>query len=44
MVLLKYVNIKNDRSGYLFQNKAKIILAEGDAHFYIYLFTLMPIQ
>ena len=29
----KYVNIKNDRSGYLFQNKAKIILAEGDAHF-----------
>ena len=40
----KYVNIKNDRSGYLFQNKAKIILAEGDAHFLYLPFTLMPIQ
>lgn len=29
----KYVNIKNKRSGYLFQNKAKIIPVEEDAHF-----------
>ena len=32
----KYFNIKYRRSGYLFQNKAKIILAENDAH-YLYL-------
>ena len=29
----KYFNIKNKRSGYLFQNKAKIIKVEDDAHF-----------
>lgn len=29
----KYFNIKNNRSGYLFQNAAKIIPAETNAHF-----------
>ena len=40
----KYVNIKMIVAAIYSKNKAKIILAEGDAHFYIYLFTLMPIQ
>ncbi|MFH1730001.1 MAG: hypothetical protein ABIA04_16435 [Pseudomonadota bacterium] len=29
----KYFNIKNNRSGYLFQNSAKIILVERNEHF-----------
>ncbi|MFA6094797.1 MAG: transposase [Candidatus Paceibacterota bacterium] len=29
----KYINIKYKRSGYLFQNKAQILLLENDAHF-----------
>lgn len=29
----KYFNIKNNRSGYLFQNSAKIIIANNEAHF-----------
>ncbi len=29
----KYINIKNERSGYLFQNAAKIIRVEDNAHF-----------
>jgi len=29
----KYINIKNNRSGYLFQNAAKIIRVEENAHF-----------
>lgn len=29
----KYFNIKNNRSGYLFQNAAKIILAKNETHF-----------
>ncbi len=34
----KYFNIKNNRSGYLFQNAAKIILAKNETHF-----TYLPI-
>ncbi len=29
----KYINIKNERSGYLFQNSAKIINVESERHF-----------
>ena len=29
----KYINTKRERSGYLFQNKAKIIPAESQSHF-----------